>query len=255
MAAASFPSDPAKRKVILILAPHEFERCSYEPGAAKGLLDEEACVLRFPLVFEGDTHSALQSIVDARLARAGSMLVQSPFDPDTYEEASLAPERFALTKHMHFSTFCRFLGAKEVSVEQVDRVTRKGKSTLDAKGERLGSSVQMTLETEELEKFRAQMHLRDEFSGGPADVIAAEQFLRRKGLWADPSMQTLLEMRREGTNQLLTRRLVLSLSNEAKRNLNVITRLKLPAFVKLSAEHDRKIAEQCDYTLTVFVRF
>jgi hypothetical protein len=38
-------------------------------------------------------------------------------------------------------------------------------------------------------------------------------------------------------------------------NLNVVGRLKVPAFVKLSAEYDRVVKEQQDYTLTVVVKF
>ena len=147
------------------------------------------------------------------------------------------------------------LGAKEVSVEQIDLRTRAGKSTLDIKGERLQASAQLTVENQELERFRAQLNLRDEFAGGPADVVAAERLLRRTGLWSDPNMRTLLEMRRDGTNQLLTRKLVLSLSSEAKNNLSVVGRLKIPAFVKLSGKYDRVVQEQYDYTLTVLVRF
>jgi hypothetical protein len=255
MATGSFPSDPSSRKAVLVLQEHDIEKCAYEPGAAQALLDEEAYVLQFPLRTQGEIPVALQNIVDAGLARPGNMLVQSPYDIDSYEEAALAPQRFALAKHMYFSTLCMHLGAKEVVVEQIDLRTRSGKSTLDVKGERLGASAQVSVETEELEKFRAQMHLRDEFEGGPADVAAAERLLRRTGLLADPNMRTLVEMRRDGANQLKTRKLVLSLSSEAKSNLNVVGRLKVPAFVKLSAEYDRVVKEQQDYTLTVVVKF
>lgn len=255
MATGSFPSDPSSRKAILVLQQHDVEKCAYEPGAAQALLDEEAYVLQFPVRVQGEAPAALQNLLDAGLARPGGMLVQSPYNVDTYEDASLAPQRFALAKHMYFSTLCMHLGAREVSVEQIDLRTRTGKTTLDVKGERLGGSAQLTVESEELEKFRAQMHLRDEFAGGPPDVAVAERLLRRTGLWSDPNMRTLIEMRRDGSNQLMTRKLVLSLSSEAKSNLNVVGRLKVPAFVKLSAEYDRVVREQYDYTLTVLVRF
>lgn len=255
MTTGSFPSDPSCRKAILVLQQHDIEKCAYEPGAAQALLDDEAFVLQLPVRAQEGAGGALQNILDAGLARAGGMLVQSPYDPDTYEDAELAPQRFALAKHMYFSTLCMHLGAKEVSVEQIDLRTRTGKSTLDIKGERLQASAQLTVENQELEKFRAQMNLRDEFAGGPADVVAAERLLRKTGLWSDPNMRTLLEMRRDGTNQLLTRKLVLSLSSEAKSNLNVVGRLKVPAFVKMSGKYDRVVQEQYDYTLTVLVRF
>ena len=255
MAIGPFPDDPSSRKAILVLQQQDLEKCAYEPGAAQSLLDEEAYVLQFPVRLAGDMSMALRNIVESNLARPGTMLVQSPFDPDVYEEASLAPQRFALAKHMYFSTLCMCLGAKEVSVEQIDLRTRTGKTSVDVKGERLGTTAQISVEAEELERLRAQMSLRDEFVGGPPDVAAAEQLLRRTGLLADPNMRTLLEMRRDGANQLLTRKLTLSLSSEAKSNFNVVGRLKVPEFVKLTAEYDRILQEQHDYTLTVFVRF
>ncbi len=257
MTTGSFPDDPSSRKAVLVLQQHDLEKCAYEPDAAQSLLDEEAYVLQFPVRLQGEMSSALRNIVDTGLARPGTILVQSPFDPDVYEEASLAPQRFALAKHMHFSMLCMHLGAKEVSVEQIDLRTRSGKTSFDVKGDRPGTGAQASVkaEAEELERFCAQMNLLDEFIGGPPDADAAERLLRRTGLWADPNMRTLLEMRRDGANQLRTRKLVLSLSSEARSNLNVVGRMKVPAFVRLSAEYDRVVKEQQDYTLTVVVRF
>lgn len=255
MAAGSFPADPGRRRAILVLQQHDVDRCAYEPGAAQALLDEEAYVLQLPLRAASEMPAALRNIIDSGLARPGGVLVQSPYDPDQYEEASLASQRFAVAKHLYFSTFCMYLGAKSVSVEQVDLQTKTGKTTLDIKGERPEGSAQVTVESQELEKFRTQMHLLDEFTGSSADLAEAEGLLRRTGLWSDPSMRTLLEMRRGGANQLTTRRLVLSLSSEAKSNLNVVGRLRIPSFVKLSVEYDRVVREQHDYTLTVLVRF
>lgn len=255
MTAGTFPGDPGKRKAILVLQEHDIEKCAYEPGAAQALLDDEAYVMQFPLRHQGEIPLALQNVFDAGLACPGNMLVQSPFDRDTYEEAAVAPQRFALAKHMYFSTLCMHLGAKEVVVEQIELRTLSGKTTIDVKGERLGASAQGSVESSELEKFRAQMHLHDQFEGGPADVAAAERLLRRTGLWADPNMRTLIEMRRDGANQLKSRRLVLSLSSEARSSLGVVGRIKVPAFVKLSAEYERVVKQQHDYTLTVTVKF
>jgi hypothetical protein len=248
------PSDPASRKVILILQEHDLEKCSYE-GVTQFLLDEEACVLQFPVSTQGKVSSALQNIRDAGLICVNHVLIQNPYNPDIYEDAALAPQRYALEKHMHFSTFCKHLGAKEVRVEQVTLQTGNRKWTIDAKGIRLGTLAKLKATSEALEKFRAQMTLRDEFAGGPPDFVAAERLLQQRRLLADANMQTLLEMRRYGPNQLCTREMDLSLSSEAQKNLNVAGRLKIPAFVKLSAEYDRVVHEQYDYTLRVLVRF
>lgn len=250
-----FPLDPFRRKAILVLQEHDIERCAYEPNASQALLDDETCVLKFPMSFQDEPSLALQNILDSGLFRPGEILIQSPYDTDIYEEVSSAPQRFALAKHMYSSTLCMYLGAKKVTVEQIDLRSRTGKTTLDLKGDRLGSSGKLSAESEELDKFRSQLHLTDEFTGGLPDVMAAEQLLRKTGLWADPVLRTLVDMRREGANQLTTRKLVLSLSSEAKRNLNVVSRLKIPSFVKLSAEYEKVVNEQYDYTLTMLVQF
>lgn len=254
MTTGFFPDDPGSRKAILVLQQHDVEKCDYEPGASRALLDAEAYVLSFPLRLSGGTVAALQNIIDAGLVRPGRILVQSPFEPDSYEDASVAPQRFALAKHMYFSTLCMHLGAREVIVEQIDLRTRTGKMSIDVRVDRLGAGASASAAQEELERFREQLTLRDEFAGGAPDLVAAEQLLRRTGLLADSTMRTLVEMRR-GANQLLTRKFTLSLSSEAKSSLNVVGRLKIPAFVKLSVEYDRVVREQHDYTMTVTVRF
>ena len=255
MAKQPFPLDGTRRKAILVLQQHDVERCGYERGAARALLDEEAYILQFPFEVDGTAPAALQNIVAAGIGRPGHVLVQSPYDADSYEDATVAVERFAVAKHMYFSTLCMHLGAKEVTVEQIDLKTKHGRTTFDLKAERLGAGAKVDVNLDEYEKLRQQMHLHDEFEGGPPDLAAAEQLLRRTGLWGDTTMRTLLDMRRDGTNRLSSRKLVLALTSEAKSNLNVVARLAIPKFIKLTAEYDRVVKEQHDYTLTVVVRF
>lgn len=235
-----------------MLQTDDIVRCRNEPEV---LLDAEAYVLPFPVREQDEMPKALRNIFEAGLARPGVILVQSPFDTDTYDEASVAPERFALAKHMHFSTLCKHLGAKEVSVEQVNLGERSEDTKLDVKAERVGASVQADVNDKKFNKFCAQMHLRDEFSGGPPDVDAAERLLRKTGLWSDPNMRTLLEMRRDGSNQLTTRKLVINLSSEVKSNLNVVGRLNIKSLVKASVDYDSVVSEKNDYMVTVLVKF
>lgn len=255
MTTGSFPIDQNKRRAILVLQQHDMERCSYEPGAGQALIDDEVFVLQLPVCVNREVPPALQSIIDADLARPGNMLLLSPYDVNSYVDASLASGHFALEKYMHFSNLCRHLGAKEVTVKQIELRTGSSKSTINIKGGRPGVSAQFTTENEDLEKFCKMINLHDEFSGGPPNIDQAESFLRQKKLWADPTMRTLVEMRRDGANQLITRELVLNLSSETKRSLNVVGRLKVPNFVNLSADYGRVVNEQNDYTLTLLVRF
>ncbi len=250
-----FPDDPARRRAIVVLDQHAIERCAYDSEYAAARLDEETHFLQFPVPPKQGVHSALQGLADSALLRPGSVLVQSPFDPDSYAEASSAEADFALAKHMHFSKLCMHLGAKSVSVVQVDEEASSDKSSTMVGAKKGVASASLGTDSEELRKLKARMSLTDEFEGGDADIDGAVTHLRRCGLWGDASMRALIEMRSGGAaNGLKSRKLNLSLSSEAKSNLKVAARLKLPV-ASLSADHRRALSHQQDYSLTVLVKF
>lgn len=255
MSTGTFPSDSHSRKAVYVLQKHDIEKCAYEPGAGQVLLDEEAYVLPFPIVATEDRPTALQNILDADLARPGRVLVQSPYDPNSYEDAADAPQRFALAKHMYFARLCALLGATEVSVEQIDLRSRSTKISMSAGGDVLGKDGQVEATLDEIEKLRTKMTLAHKFKGAPPNIEAARNLLRKYRLGSDPGMRGLVDMMEDGGNQMVEQKLTISLSSEAKNNLNVVARLNLPSFVKLSAEYDRVTKEQYDLSLTVLVKF
>jgi hypothetical protein len=189
------------------------------------------------------------------MARPGEILVQSPFDPDVYVPAALAPERFALDKHMNVSMLCQLLGAKSFQVEQIDLRTSSGKATLVLKASKAGGGVGSSIEREQLETFKNQMSVSMTFAGAPPDIQAAEYLLRKTGLWSDPKLQALLEMRRGRSNTLLSHKIILSLSNEVQSNLNIATRAKIPNFVNVSAEYRKSVQNRNEYTVTMDMEF
>ena len=251
-----FPQDPSQRRAILVLQEHDVEKCAYTPDAAEALLDPETCVLSFPIRVSEGAHPAVGGILGARIGQPGALLVQSPFDQDKYEEASVAPERFALTKHMIFSELCMYLGATEVIVEQVDLRTSTGTTSLDLTADSkkvFRASAEMVHES--LERFRSELQLRDVFAGAPPDLEAAQSLLRTTGLERDPNMASLLAMRRSRANRIKERKIRLSLSNEANENLRVAAKVGIPAFVKVKSNYERIRKEVFEYNLTLTVRF
>lgn len=254
MSTGRFPDDAWRRKAILILDKHDIERCEYEEdnSTSKALYDDETHVLEFP---PESAHPIVQNLLDGNLLRPGVILVQSPFDRDVYEDASLAASRFALTKQMIFSTFCNHLGAREVIVDQIEIQSSNGKMTLDIKAKRFESEASVKVDREALDSFSSQMTLHDTFDGGKANPDAAEDLLRRSGLLGDPNMMSLLEMKRMNMNPLKERQLTLNLSSETRRNMSVVGRLKVAAFIKLQADYVSVVNEQSDYKLTLRVVF
>ncbi len=251
-----FPQDPNRRRALLLLNQASYERMKYEPRDAQLLYDDESHVLKLPFEVSEELPVALQNIADSGLARPGLILVQSPFDPDTYEDASIAPHEFALAKHLHFSALCRHLGAKSVRVEHVDHKSRSVEDELSMKGGRpFVANGEIEAQREEIEKVKRQLHLHNEFSGGRPDVEAAERLLRVKGLWSDQIMRSLIEHRRDGENRLSLMKFVLGLSSESTNNLRIVGRISVPAYVDLSADYRRVSKQQHEYTVTVAVQF
>jgi hypothetical protein len=250
-----FPSDPTARKAILVLGQHDFERCEYDPDGSEILTDDDVFVLAYPVRVEGEVPEALRNILRQNMARPGEILVQSPFDPDVYVPAGLAPERFALDKHMNVSMLCQLLGAKSFQVEQIDLRTSSGKATLILKGSKAGVGVSGSVEREQLETFKNQMTVSTAFAGAQPDIAAAEQLLHKTGLWSDPKLRALLEMRRGRSNTLLSQKIILSLSNEVQSNLNIAARAKIPNFVNVSAEYKKTVQNRNEYTVTMDMEF
>lgn len=247
-----FPLEPAKRKVILVLSKIDIQRCYFVPNAGRILLNNEMFVLQAPV--HDRNVRALSNIMDSGLANPGTMLIQNPYDTDLYEEASIASERFAIAKHMIFSTFCMYLGAKEVSVAQIEINTVNGRTVFEASGNRLLNEGKVKIDDEKLKEIRKQIQLRDEFVGGEADTPSAEKLLRDRGLLADFNMRSLLTMR-TGPNPIKTRTLNLNLSSEAKGNLTIAGKIQAPTFINLSADYSRILSEQYSYNLKLDVRF
>ena len=251
----TFPIVPEKRKVILVLNEADIEKCQYNPNDGIFLLDEESYVLRFPLEQPRETQPlALRNIMDSRLASPGHILIQNPYDTNLYVEASSAPETFALAKYTHFSMLCMHLGAKECSVEQIEIKSKNGKMTFAANGGTPTATIKGDISKEKFSRLSKQLFLTDNFNGSSPNIVDAENFLRTKGLLNDPNMKSLLDMRR-GLNPIQKRTLTLNLSQEAKNNLNVATRLKTPAFVNLSADYSTILKEEYFFSVKINVTF
>lgn len=251
----SFPENPSRRRVVIVLSEYDLERCANEDGGAAFLYDDEVYILQFPPPPDSEATPALQNILDSGLARPGTVLLQDPYDSSRYVDSLDAVQRFALAKHMHFSTFCKLLGAKRVQVEQVDLQTSSGQTTLSMEGERLGNHAEIQTDIESVEKLMASMSLCAEFKGSAPDLQAAEYLLRDTGLLADPVMYSLFQMKRDYTNDIKRMTLCLNVSNEAKRSLTVIGKLSLPAILSVSASLDRITTEEQAFTLTITVSF
>ncbi len=252
---STWPDEPHRRKTVLVLDQQDIDALRYEAGGADLLLNKDVYTLSSSLE-EWSLNPIVQDLIDSGLVQPGTVLIQSPFDKNVYENSIQAVERFALAKYLHFSTLCMNLGAREVTVEQIELKNTEDRKIVSIQG---GLSMKGTgdvkIEDKEMASFYDKLTLHDKFQGGPPDVQAAEEYLKRTGLSGDDAMCSLIDLRRNPNNLLSSRELRLNMTSEVKRNFNVLANLNMPAYLSLEAGYDRHVREQTEFTLTVKVDF
>lgn len=253
MTDSKWPDEPSRRKAVFVLNESDIEALRLDKDGASLLLNEEVYIL--PSSSE-QSNPVVQELIDSGLARPGAVLIQSPFEKDMYEKSTQAMERFALDKHLYFSTLCGYLGACKVTVEQIELKKEEKKETLsiDVGNPSTGPDGNIKVENEELASLYSRMDLQDTFAGGSPDLPEAERFLRETGLLGDANMRSLLKSQRP-KNPLTSRKLRLNVTSETQRNLDVLANFKAPTFLSLEAGYDRHIKEKTEFTLTIRVDF
>ena len=250
---STWPDEPHRRKTVLVLNQQDIDALRFEEGGADILLNEDVFILPSSL---RQSNPVVQDLIDSGLVQPGAVLIQSPFDKDIYENSIQAVERFALAKYLHFSTLCMNLGAREVTVEQIELKNTEDRKIVPLQGVlSMKGTGDIKIEDKEVASFYDKLTLHDKFQGGPPDVPAAEKYLKRTGLSGDDAMRALIDLRRNPNNLLTSRELRLNMTSEVKRNFNVLANLKIPAYLSLEAGYDRHVHEQTEFTLTVKVDF
>ena len=249
----TLPDEPSRRKIMMVLKPEDIEALRFDEDGPDLLLNEEVHILSSqPSKPDPD----VQHLIDQGLVKSGAVLVQNPFDKSLYQDKSEAVEQFALDKYLHFSTLCGLLGAREVEIKQIRRKKGKREATLSIEGGVPKVGVEGSRDSKELESFRSQLTLKDEFEGGEPEVKAATELLQRTGLSGDANMRGLLNIFQGQNIKIKSRTLELNLTTEVHRNLKILANLKVPKFLaSLEADYDSKVQEQTEYTLNITVNF
>jgi hypothetical protein len=240
-----------KRKAILVVSSHELERLEYTPQGNELLLSEQIYIF----VPSHITHGSLEEKLDDRgLLEPGTLLLQSPYDTSDYVVLDDASSTFALTKYFHFTTLCGLLGAKEVTVEQIEVKTLAGKQIFKGSIDSLYVDGNIDVLNRTFEEMRNNIKLQSKFEGSEPDLEGAEAHLRQYRLLNDISMKSLVDQRR-GRNPIKSRHLTLSLSEEFRKSLQVVNDIKVPVYADLQAQAKETRKKVCEFALTIRVDF
>ncbi len=249
----AFPDDPTRRRALVVLNRGDYDGLNYREGGADLLYGEDV----FPLAWPGTAPSPVLAELGARgLLRPGAVLLQSPFDVDDYEDAGDAATHFAIAKHLHFCRVCQHLGAKKVKAEQRVAMTEKERVVAQLDVAHVAAAGTAKVTDERLAKLDASLRIEHLFDGGEPDVDGALEYVRRHGLGADRVIKDLIEAARIRNNRTKSQMLTVQLSTEAKRQLEVATRIAVPAYLT-AIEANVKVAreQKSEFSVTLRVDF
>ena len=250
---SELPLEPSHRQIVVVLDQVAIDRLDMDDSRSL-VRRTDVAVLNADRPASG-TSSLVARLALERLLAPGNVLIQSPYKADQYVDAEDAPESFALDKFGVLSMVAQQLGAKSVSVTSVE--DDRTEDRWDAGGEAGLGAVRGTLSAKRSRaaSFARKVQLHDEFTGGPADLDAAEAHLDEWSLGHDRDLRRLVEARRIQNNSLKTRKLTVDLSRETERSLTAAANLTLPSFVKPRLDLNRLSKDAARYRLEYLVKF
>jgi len=243
---------------MLVLDENTINSCRYDlaPADRQFLFDSQSHVLQYPLAVDEPDSQALRNIVDADLLKPGSILVQSPYDRDSYVELPQADDHFAVEKLRHFSRLCQLLGARSVTVEQIEISTESSSELYKMNGKTSVVVADLKVDSQRGSSLARKFSINTSFRGGSGDTVAAEKYLRSKQLWGDIVMRSLVEQCADESNRILEQNVTISLSSESKRSLAVVAKMNLPVHgLGLGASYLASAESNQEYVLTLKVSF
>lgn len=192
------------------------------------------------------------------LYRVGQVAIQSPYDAHIYSAPENALENFAREKALTFITLAKMLGARTVTVSNVQLVEAGQKTHVDGEvglaAGALGATASSRLE-ERIESSLKGEHL---FTGGDADFGAAEELMTRAALWGDPTFRHLVDLRR-GHNSLRRHEVVINGTHEATKNLDIGVRVSAPMsklrLAGLSGDFKQEVSHRYQVEIKSVVEF
>ena len=247
------PKKPDERQVLVLLDQADIQSFAYEDGASKLIEDTNCAVIPVPYP---EDDPIINDMKKRHMFRKGVVLVQSPFDCSKYEDVSVARDVFPLDKQMFFSNICGWLGAKTVSVVQVEKhTTRRDRETKTEVKVAKVTNGRVDTKDVEINKLTQSITLNDVYTGAEPNIQEALTQATKTGLIHDPTVYALIKAREISGNTLMVRELELSLSSELERIIDLVFNLDVPSYVEVDFNYKSIVQTRSEYVLKLRVEF
>lgn len=248
------PDARAHRRTILVLDRGDIETLEVDPNS-RDLLHREDVAILYAGADVASSDPLTQTLERRSQLIPGEVLVASPYRDGDYASLIEAKNRFALEKWLAVSTLCGYLGASSLEVKTIEDIESNKSISISGGGSIKGVGAKFTGESKDLQRFAAEMHLADTYSGGVSDLTRAEEFLRASGLEADAEFRSLIDSRRHEGNLLAHRTLKVDLSQEAQRSMDLTLSINPPLIEGIQNSFKRAREDKTRLRLTLDISF
>ena len=252
MTFGQFPANPHERRLVMVINETDIDKCIAE-GKAQFLIDDQTYVMPYPVQVSENDPPVKKAL--ARMARPGDILSQSPYNNDRYFDISNETVELAVDKYLVFSTICGILGARSVSIEQINYNNREEKAEWKAGAgyKQIGGSINGG--KEKIEALRGGIKIDNVFPGGKPNINRAKEVLEINGLTMDQQFLSLIDARSYDENRIQKRKFELSLYNSFNSNLKIFAQLQIPQFIKGSMNYSKDVKETEEISVKILVEF
>jgi len=249
---SSLPQEPWARRVLLLVDRIYLDRCEYDSKGGALRIPQGVLAIPHPLTEIQDP--IIQRILRSGLAQPGAALIQNPVDTDLYYEAQEARMKAVIDKWVAFRSVCAALGATRAEILHQEEETDQGRVTWDANGQYQAVKGRAKVEGGLGETFRSKFRICSDFSGGEADLEAAEAYASKTNLLDDFHVRDLIHNRCSG-NPLQSEVVELNLAAEVQRNLTLLGEVSVPKFVGLKSEWQTESKKKYSLIVTIKLQF
>ena len=172
-----------------------------------GLLNNRnVAVMDVPVADDSPWPDLARRLRELGLLDSPTLALRDPYDDDRYFRADDLSIELIKAKRNSYQILCKLLGARTVSVESITTYKYtggkqlKGSASASVKGK--GVKAKIAAEAEGSGVMVQHVELSQKNLGGPADIAAAEAFMRSRQLAWDADLTNLLETVRYAHNPL-----------------------------------------------------
>jgi len=188
------PDAPSKRRIVLVLSSADRRQIIADRKRRETVSAPDVAILSEPESGGSDLPKLDSALYRRGLLRAGSALIQNPYDPDEYFSVATAAEDAVHAYVRAFIQICRLLGAVSVEVISAQRYDARVSVQKSHEGAVQGGvGAEHSRSDEAIAQLQNEIQYRESGKGPARQVSKAWEYARAKQLDRDRELGYILD--------------------------------------------------------------